>query len=159
MKLFRKKNTLFTTKICSTNKSINCPLNECSIIKNKTFLKSFKFLVELFFVTDIPTIMPELYRKVRNFFSIWVLFHIHESHDSLGKGEANFYSSLPLSPASRTLRRQLSNCCRIHFHSNWETLVSESKSLTNKLRALESRNLILITCNMQMGPFWCLFFC
>ena len=104
MKLFRKKNT-FTTKICSTNKSINCPLNECSIIKNKTFLKSFKFLVELFFVTDIPTIMPELYRKVRNFFSIWVLFHIHESHDSLGKGEANFYSSLPLSPASRTLRR------------------------------------------------------
>ena len=55
-----------------------------------------------------------------------------------------FNSSLPLPPASQTLRHQHGNYCReltsAHSYqpdSNWEPLVSECKSLTTKLCVLE----------------------
>ena len=78
------------------------------------------------------------------FFSIWVFlsrtFMIHKTAGE--RGGYLFNSSLPLPPASQTLRHQLGDYCRelTSAHSwqpdsNQEPLVSEGKSLTTKLRA------------------------
>ena len=59
------------------------------------------------------------------------------------EGEHFFNSSLPLPPASQTLRYLLGDYCkdftsahRQEVDSNWKPLVSERKSLTTKLRVL-----------------------
>ena len=69
----------------------------------------------------------------KDLFFTWVFFHGYL-----------FNSSLPLPPASRTLRHWPGDCYRGHTtahsyqpDSNREPLVSKRKSLTTKLRALE----------------------
>ena len=71
------------------------------------------------------------------------LTYIHDSQDSRRRGGYLFNSSLPLLPASQTLRHQPGNYCREltsahsqQLDSNREPLVSKRKSLTTKLRAL-----------------------
>ena len=66
------------------------------------------------------------------------------NHRAAGKGGRHFFNpSLPLPPASHTLRHQPGNYCREltsahrqHPDSNREPLVSEPKSLTNNLAFL-----------------------
>ena len=87
------------------------------------------------------------YNNFLFFFSIWV-FHsrIFTNHRTAGEGERHFFnSSLPLQPASQTLRHWPGECCRelTSAHSwqpdsNWEPSVSERKSLTTKLSAHQS---------------------
>ena len=70
---------------------------------------------------------------------------IYESQDYGGRGREFHFSnsSLPLPPASQTLRHQSSNCCREPTSAHrqqldaiWEPFVSKRKSLTTKLRTL-----------------------
>ena len=82
--------------------------------------------------------------KLDFFFSIWVFFHEH----SLFTSGYLFNFSLPLPPASQTLRHQAGDYCRqltsAHSQqpkSNREPLVSKRKSLTTKLYAI---NLLII---------------
>ena len=78
------------------------------------------------------------------FFCLGFLSRTLTNHRAAGEGGEHFFnSSLPLPAASRTLRYQPGDCCRelasAHNQqpdSNRETLVSERKSLTSKLRAL-----------------------
>ena len=83
------------------------------------------------------------------FLSIWVSFtNIHKALDRRGRdgGRGHFFnSSLPLQPASQTLRHQLGDYCTeltsAHSQqpdSNREPLVSERKSLPTKLRTLNT---------------------
>ena len=84
------------------------------------------------------------------FFSIRIFFHEHSRFTGQqGKGKGfSFNSSLPLPPALiHTLRHQSTNYCREltstqsqQLNSNQKPLVSEHKSLTNKLRALYRRS-------------------
>ena len=81
------------------------------------------------------------------FLSGFSFMNIHDSQDSRGRGGYLFNSSLPLPPASQTLRHQPGDYCREltsayswQPDSNREPLVSERKSLTTKLHALKSRN-------------------
>ena len=74
------------------------------------------------------------------FLSGFSFTNIHYLQDSRGRGGYLFNSSLPLPPASQTLRYQPGDYCReltsAHSqqpHSNREPLVSERKSLTTKL--------------------------
>ena len=83
----------------------------------------------------------------------FVIFFYHSGfcftniHDSRAAGEGGGYlcnSSLPLPPASQTLRHQLGAYCREltsahswQLDSNREPLVSERKSLTTELRGLK----------------------
>ena len=78
------------------------------------------------------------------FFSIRVFFQKHSrfTRQQGKRGAYIFKSSLPLPPASQTLRHQPGNYCgeltSAHSQqpdSNRELLVFESKSLTTKLRA------------------------
>ena len=81
------------------------------------------------------------------FLSGFSFMNIHDSQDSRGRGGYLFNSSLPLPPASQTLRHQPGDYCREltsayswQPDSNREPLVSERKSLTTKLHALKSSN-------------------
>ena len=96
-------------------------------------------------VVTIITIPPYGLAQILFFFSIWVFFHEHSLFTGQhGKGEGYlFNSSLLLPPASQTLRNQPGNCCieltSAHSQqpdSSREPLVSEHKSLTTKLCAL-----------------------
>ena len=78
------------------------------------------------------------------FFLSEFFFHNHSLITGLQGKDGGENSSLPLPPASQTLRHQPSDCRRelISGHSsqtdsNWEPLVSECKSLTIKLHALK----------------------
>ena len=73
--------------------------------------------------------------------------NIHESQDYKGRGGHFINSSLPLAPASQTLRHQPGDYCRVltsahsqQLDSNWEPLVSKRKSLTTKLCALKNED-------------------
>ena len=81
-------------------------------------------------------------------YSIWVFFHENSritDHRTGWEGGGHFFnSSLPLPTALRTLRHYPGDYCReltsAHSQqpdSNREPLVSERKSLTTKLRALD----------------------
>ena len=79
------------------------------------------------------------------FFYLGCLSRTFSNHRTAGEGGGLFFnSSLPLPPASRTLRHQPGDCCReltsAHSYqpdSNRELLVSQRKSLTTKLCALQ----------------------
>ena len=81
------------------------------------------------------------------------------NHRTAGEGGGHFInSSLPLPPASQALRHQPGNYCRkltsAHSQqpdSNRESLVSERKSLTIKLRALFSKISIIILISQKLG--------
>ena len=82
-------------------------------------------------------------KKTSFFLSGYSFTNIHESHDCRGRGRHFFNSSLPLPPASQTLRHQPGDYCREltsahsqQLDSNREPLVSERKSLTTKLHPL-----------------------
>ena len=89
---------------------------------------------------------PILGKSTPFFFCISVFFHNHSritSQDFKGRGGHFFNSSLPLPPASQTLRHQLDNyrreltsAHRQQPDSNQDPLVSECKLLTTKLRTL-----------------------
>ena len=80
------------------------------------------------------------------FFYLSFLSRTSTNRRTAGEGRGHFFnSSLPLPPASQTLRHQPGDYCRelTSAHSqqpdlNREPLVSERKSLTTKLRALKS---------------------
>ena len=73
------------------------------------------------------------------FFSIWVSIREHSRITGCGEGGGNFFnSSLPLPPASQTLKHYPGNAYFTSAHnqqlnSNQELLVSEHKLLTTKL--------------------------
>ena len=81
------------------------------------------------------------------FFFVSFLSQTFTNHKTAGEEGWHFFnSSLPLPPASQTLRHQPGNYCKeltsIHSQqpdSNREPLVSERNSLTTKLRALKTR--------------------
>ena len=84
------------------------------------------------------------FRKIRILFFLsgFSFKYIHDSQDSRGRGGYLDNSSLPLPPASQTLRNKPGNYCRelTSAHSsqpdsNREPVVSERMSLTTKLRA------------------------
>ena len=85
-----------------------------------------------------------IYQLVIFFFYLGLLSRPFTNHRNTGEAEGHvFNSSLPLPPASQTLRHQPGNYCREFTNayrqqpdSNQEPLVSESKSLTTKLRIL-----------------------
>ena len=87
------------------------------------------------------------------FFFIWVFFHEHSQITGLQgkeKGISFFNSSLPLPPALPALRHWPGDCCAeltsAHSYqpgSNQESLVSEQKLLTTKLRSLTQRKISL----------------
>ena len=86
-----------------------------------------------------------IHKYIYFFLSGFSFTSIHESQDCRGRGGHVFISSLPLPPASQTLRhwpgdhcRELSSAHSQQPDSSWEPLVSERKLLTTKLRALIS---------------------
>ena len=97
--------------------------------------------------------------KNKNFFSIWLFFHYHLRIIGLHirKERAFFNSSLPLQPASPTLRHQLGDYYRdlafTHRQqsgSNREPLVSERKLLKNfRSKFIDSFKSSLLTLSLQ----------
>ena len=92
------------------------------------------------------------------FFSNWdfCFTNIHKSQGCKGRGGHSINSSLPLPPASQTLRHQLGYYCREltsarsqQPDSNQEPLVFQRKSLTTKLRAL--KNVLLHCLNLMLN--------
>ena len=87
------------------------------------------------------------------FFYLSFLSRTFTIHRTAGKGGGYlFNSSLPLPPASQTLRHQPGNNCREfnsahsqQLDSNREPLVSKHKSLTTKLRPLNVFQLAITT--------------
>ena len=87
------------------------------------------------------------------FFYLGFLSRTFTNHRTAGEGGEQFFnSSLPLPPASQTLRRQPGNYCKelTSAHSqqleqNREPLASERKSLTTKLRALKQKSCVGIS--------------
>ena len=85
------------------------------------------------------------------YFYVGFLSQTFTNHRAAGEGGGHFInSSLPLPPASQTLRHQPGDYCReltsAHRQqpdSNQEPFVSERKLLTTKLRALKSLSLAL----------------
>ena len=90
------------------------------------------------------------YRNLYIFFYLGFLSRTFTIHETAGEGGGYlFNSSLPLPPASQTLRHQPGDYCREltsahswQLDSNREPLVSERKSLITKLRALSFLNII-----------------
>ena len=88
------------------------------------------------------------------FFFSFFFFHENAGIRTAGEEGGHFFnSSLPLLPASQTLRHQPGDYCReltsAHNqqpNSKQEPLVSERKSLTTKLRALLRRAYWLLFC-------------
>ena len=83
-----------------------------------------------------------IYRYI--FFRVFFFPNIHDSQDSSGREGYLFNCCPPLPPASRALGHKLGNYCSgftsthsWQADSNREPLVSERKSLTTKLCALE----------------------
>ena len=82
------------------------------------------------------------------FFYLGFLSQPFTNHRTAGKGGGHFFnSSIPLPPASQTLRHQSDDYCRAlnsahrqQPDSNREPFVSEGKSLTIKLRAFSIMN-------------------
>ena len=104
---------------------------------------------------DHPLSTPEkISGKIRfltlSFFFFYVDFlsQTFTNHRTAGEGRGYFInSSLPLPPASQTLRHQPGDYCREltsadsqQPESNRKPLVSERKSLTTKLRATKPRS-------------------
>ena len=95
--------------------------------------RSFKSLIGFIYIRIVLVYLLYLVFFSRTF----------TNHMTPGEGGGHFFnSSLPLPPASQTLRHQLGDYCgeltSAHSQqpdSNWELLVFESKSLTTKLRA------------------------
>ena len=95
----------------------------------------------------IGTILMDLSKTYDFFFYLVFLSQPFTNHRTAGEGGGHsFNSSLPLPPASQTLRHQLGGYCiefisahRQQPDSNREPLVSECKLLTTKLRALKKK--------------------
>ena len=97
--------------------------------------------LQRFKIVTLIEIKGNIYRYI---FSGFSFSNIHDSQGSSEREGYLFYCCPPLPPGSRTLRHWPGNYCRgitsTHSQqadSNWEPLVSERKSLTTKLCALE----------------------
>ena len=109
-------------------------------------LRGIFLMGEMIFLRD-PCLPHYLAHDINKFFfSIWVFFCEHSRITGLQRkwGGYFFNPSLPLPPASQTLRHWPGDCCweltSAHSwqpDSNREPLISERKSLTTKLRALD----------------------
>ena len=107
--------------------------------QSAAFLNIF---LKMFYIKNFcfTSALVELFTPLLLFFLSGFFFtNTHDSQDSRGRGGFLFNSSLPLSPASKTLRYQLGDYCREltsaqsqQPDSNREPLVSERKSLTTK---------------------------
>ena len=126
---------------------ITSPKTKQILKKANNHLRAFERRKKLWVEGNIEGLLYEAMTiQKRFFFSIQVfLSRTFTNHRTAGKGGGHFLnSSLPLPPASQTLRHQPGDCCReltsAHSQqpdSSRKPLVSESKSLTTKLRALK----------------------
>ena len=126
---------------------ITSPKTKQILKKANNHLRAFERRKKLWVEGNIEGLLYEAMTiQKRFFFSIQVfLSRTFTNHRTAGEGGGHFLnSSLPLPPASQTLRHQPGDCCReftsAHSQqpdSSRKPLVSESKSLTTKLRALK----------------------
>ena len=112
----------------------------------------FLAVLTLFFIffftlrVDIRVLLPHFFffRFCFFFFLSRLISRTFTIHRTSGEGGELFFNfSLPLQPASQTLRyqhgdycRELTSACSQQRDSNRESLISERKSLTTKLRTL-----------------------
>ena len=114
--------------------------SKCDQIRRKRRIQSHLLKKSLMENVIFCTLLPKFFF----FFYLGFLSRTFANHSTAGEGGGHFFfSSLPLPPASQTLRHQLGDYCRqltsAHSQqpdSNREPLFSERKSLATKLRAL-----------------------
>ena len=114
---------------------------------NKSLLFTFPLLRKILTCRCQGVVQPNDAILFQTFLVIFLsgfpFTNIHDSQNSMERGGYPLNSSLPLPPTSETLRHQPGNYCREltsthsqHSELDQEHLVSECKSLTIKLRAL-----------------------
>ena len=104
-------------------------------------------------------------RMISFFFYLGFLSRRFTNHRTAGEGGGHFFnSSLPLPPASQTLRHQPGDYCReltsTHSQqsgSSREPLVSERKSLTTKLREQVQRRVLKALADETMDSHSCIY--